>query len=256
MDRIRLIFSDLDRTLLRDNKTLSPFTREILARCRTRGIRLFPATARPPRTLAAGIDGLVWDGAICHNGGVAVLEGQIIWEQGIPPETAAPLLQALTGRFPRHRVSAEMAGTLYANFDAGLLWPGIPYTPTDFTRLPPLPCEKLLVELRAPGDEAALRALLPEGLQLTVAEGTLAMIQPQGVEKGRAALALCARLGVDPQETVAFGDDLNDLPLLAACGVGVAVENALPPVKAAADAVCPSNEADGPAQWLAEHVLG
>ncbi len=255
MQKIQVIFSDLDRTLLRDDKTLSPFTLGILARCRARGIRFVPATARPPRSLENELAGLNWDGAICHNGGVALLDGRIIWEQGIAPQTAGPLLRALTVRFPQHGLSAEIAGQLYANFDASRLWPGVASTPTDFSELPALPCEKLLIELHSPADAAALKALLPETLALTVAEGTLGMIQPRGVEKGRAALALCKRLGVPPAETAAFGDDLNDIPLLRACGVGVAVENALPAVKAAADAVCGSNQEDGPARWLAEHIL-
>lgn len=255
MRKIQLIFSDLDRTLLRDDKTLSPFTLKVLARCRARGIRFVPATARPPRALENAVAGLCWDGAICHNGGVAVLRGKIIWEEGVDPQTAGPLLRALSARFPRHGLSAEIAGQLYANFDATRLWPGVEYTRTDFTHLPPLPCEKLLLELLSPAEEAVLRALLPETLALTVAEGTLGMIQPRGVEKGRAALALCKALGVPPEETAAFGDDLNDVPLLAACGVGVAVENALPQVKAAADEICPSNQEDGPARWLAAHIL-
>ena len=52
-----------------------------------------------------------------------------------------------------------------------------------------------------------------------------------------------------------FGDDLNDIPLLQAGGWGVAVSNALPTVKAAAQEVCLSNQEDGVAHWLEEHIL-
>lgn len=59
----------------------------------------------------------------------------------------------------------------------------------------------------------------------------------------------------DMEEIVAFGDDYNDIEMLRACGTGVAVGNALAEVKQAADEVCLTNEEDGVALWLTEHVL-
>jgi len=52
------------------------------------------------------------------------------------------------------------------------------------------------------------------------------------------------------EKVVCFGDNLNDLPLFAACDVRVAVENAKPEIIAAADYICESNENDGVARWL------
>ncbi len=255
MRQIKLIASDLDGTLLRDDKSLSPHTRQVLARCREKGFLFFVATARPPRALERWISGLSYDGAICHNGGVVALNGEIIWEQGIPPIIAADMAQQILDKFPGTRLSAEIGGKLYANFDSGVLWPGSDFIPTNFSVFPDNPVEKLLVGLDNPGLANRLRDLLPPGLSLQISENTLAMIQPEGVEKGKALTAVCERLGVSPTETVAFGDDWNDISLLRAAGVGIAVENALPEVKAAAAAVCFSNEEDGPARWLEEHLL-
>ena len=61
-------------------------------------------------------------------------------------------------------------------------------------------------------------------------------------------------LGVPMAEAAAFGDDLADVGMLQACGFGIAVANALPEVKAAADFVTASNDEDGVAKWLAEHA--
>ena len=52
-----------------------------------------------------------------------------------------------------------------------------------------------------------------------------------------------------------FGDNLNDLPMFEACDVRVAVENAAPEVRAAADYICGANDADGVVKWLAENAL-
>jgi len=52
---------------------------------------------------------------------------------------------------------------------------------------------------------------------------------------------------------IGFGDNLNDLPMFTACDIRVAVENAKPEVKAAADMICGSNDNDGVAKWLEEY---
>ena len=57
------------------------------------------------------------------------------------------------------------------------------------------------------------------------------------------------------EHIVGFGDNLNDLPMFTACDVRVAVENAKPEVKAAADYICDTNDNDGVAKWLEERIL-
>ncbi len=69
-----------------------------------------------------------------------------------------------------------------------------------------------------------------------------------GIEK------LCRRWNIDPRRTVAIGDDVNDLPMIERAALGVAVENAKPAVKAAAERVVPTNEQDGVAV-LIEQLL-
>ena len=255
MQEIKLIACDLDRTLLRSDKTLSPYTRSVLARCRERGILFFAATARPPRALERWIEHLSYDGALCHNGGVAIFQDQIIWEQGIDPGTAMQLLQRLQREFPDATLSAEIGGELYANFDAGTIWNGIAYHFTDFSSLPDKPAEKLIIGYQSPEQVDAVMACLPKELYCQISDDKIIMIQPKGVEKGAALKGICEKLEISLTQTVAFGDDWNDISLLKNAGIGVAVENALPEVKAVADEICASNEKDGPAHWLEQHLL-
>lgn len=56
------------------------------------------------------------------------------------------------------------------------------------------------------------------------------------------------------ERVVGFGDNLNDLPMFTACDVRIAVENAKPEVKAAADYICGANDNNGVAKWLEENV--
>ena len=58
------------------------------------------------------------------------------------------------------------------------------------------------------------------------------------------------------EDFVAFGDSLNDLAMLQAAGRSVAVANGRPDILAVCDDICPSNQEDGVARYLAEHFLG
>ncbi|MBQ9044452.1 MAG: HAD family phosphatase [Oscillospiraceae bacterium] len=73
--------------------------------------------------------------------------------------------------------------------------------------------------------------------------------------KGNALRFLARHLGLNERDTIAFGDSSNDLPMLQSAGVGVAMGNADPAVKAVCSAVTDTNENDGVAVYLEEHIL-
>lgn len=81
------------------------------------------------------------------------------------------------------------------------------------------------------------------------------LIQP-GVSKGVALRWLAANYGIKPEETLAIGDSLNDLEMIRAAGLGVAMGNASLEVKAQAGAVVAGNEADGVAEAIERFILG
>ena len=67
--------------------------------------------------------------------------------------------------------------------------------------------------------------------------------------------AVAARFGIALADVIAFGDDHNDVEMLRACGMGVAVANAIDEAKAAADFICHTNDNDGPANWIEKNLL-
>lgn len=73
--------------------------------------------------------------------------------------------------------------------------------------------------------------------------------------KGNALRFLARYLGIPECDTVAFGDSSNDLSMLQSAGVGVAMGNAAPAVRAVCRAVTDTNENDGVAVWLEEQLL-
>ena len=109
------------------------------------------------------------------------------------------------------------------------------------------PAQRLaaLEELPRRFDDLSFSTSMPFNIEINAREAT----------KGRALLSLCRHLGLDPKQTLALGDGTNDLDLLQLAGVGVAMENAEPAVKAAADVVTADNNAGGFAAAVEKYVL-
>jgi len=81
-------------------------------------------------------------------------------------------------------------------------------------------------------------------------------ISVKGVTKENGVREICKRLGITMEDVIAFGDSDNDLCLLRAAGMGVAMGNAEEHVKAAADAITRTNNEDGVAHAVREFVFG
>lgn len=80
-------------------------------------------------------------------------------------------------------------------------------------------------------------------------------VTPQGVSKGSGLRELTRLLGISLAETIAVGDNLNDLDMMTAAGLGVAMDNATPETKALADHITGSNNEDGVAQVIERFIL-
>ncbi len=94
-----------------------------------------------------------------------------------------------------------------------------------------------------------MEALFPD-LNVCSALGNNVELNAPAANKGDAIRALCARLGIAVEESIAFGDGLNDLTMIETAGLGVAMENGEPVVKAAAKRIAPHHGEDGVGQVL------
>lgn len=108
------------------------------------------------------------------------------------------------------------------------------------------PLEKLQMYFREENMDERLRQLkvLPESFpSLITSSSTKNNVEINSAEagKGKALLRLCSMLGIRQEETLAFGDGLNDVEMLQAAGRGCAMENAADAVKASADVQIESN---------------
>ena len=87
-----------------------------------------------------------------------------------------------------------------------------------------------------------LMEMFPQLDFLSVFEGPMCDINPKGISKATGIRRICNILGISMDEVIAFGDDRNDLEMISQAGIGVAMGNAIDPVKNAADYITDSCE--------------
>ena len=249
MKNIKAIITDLDRTLLRTDKSLSEYTVDVLRKCKERGIKVMASTARPGRTVTE-YDAVIGCDAMTVMNGAKVMVGDQVMTYGIPEELAEEMLSKVCER-KKLLFSVETGEILYAAEHI----PEFEYTL--HTRFPKLPAGETAYKILVSGEGAAefVKENLPEGLHCTVANGYLVQIMSNDANKRNGVKVMLNAFGIAPEEAVYFGDDQDDAESMQLCGLGVAVDNAIPEVKAVADELAESNDADGVAKWIEEHLL-
>lgn len=249
MKNIKAIITDLDRTLLRTDKSLSTYTVSVLKECKARGIKVMAATARPERTVKEYDAAISFDAVTVMNG-AKVMVGDKVLTYGIPDKLAEEMLAKVCGR-KELLFSVETGEILYAAEHI----PEFEYTL--HTGFPKLPEGETAYKILVSGEGAAefVKENLPEGLHCTVANGYLVQIMSKDANKRNGVKVMLNAFGIAPEEAVYFGDDQDDAESMQLCGIGVAVENAIPEVKSVADEIAESNDEDGVARWIEEHLF-
>ena len=110
---MKAIITDLDRTLLHTDKTLSAYTVAILQKCCNRGIAVMAATARPQRSMQDYDDLLHFQAITTMNGARIILPDRIL-ENGIAHASAKQILSQII-TIPDVLISLETADGLFAN---------------------------------------------------------------------------------------------------------------------------------------------
>lgn len=252
--QVKLVITDLDRTFLREDKTVSSYAISVIEEMRRRGILFMIATARPEIAVKQFIPSLSFDYAVYHNGALVDFCNGHVLHYGISSEIAMQICQSLLKSYPEEKIAIEMDNMRYTNFPATDIWPGVDFEYTDFTDLPKKTAEKILIPMSGEYHHK-FQGFLPDDLYIQISESTLCMIMNRKAHKLTGIQSICEKVGIKLDEAVAFGDDLNDIDMLKACGIGVAVSNALDEVKSAATEICGSNAEDGVAKWIESHLL-
>lgn len=275
---ISLLAMDLDGTaLLDDRKTFSPRLCAALDAAARKGVAIVPTTGRQYAMLPPAVHtGAVWEElcVLCNGGEIRRLRtGELLETHYIETDAARQIMEiaarlglpvefSADGQLYLTRESWDMQreheeslpfhlnsilatrGREVSSLDTVLEQPGLAL---DKINLPYVPCERRTEAERL----------------LAAAPVSFAWSSPHSVEithslatKANGMLAACGLLGIDPAHTMAIGDSGNDIPMLRAAALGVAMGSAPQEVKDAADAVTGSNMEDGVAIAIERYILG
>jgi len=262
--KISLVLSDVDGTLVTDDKRLTTASVEAVRLLRAAGIRFAIASSRPPRGMQSVAAALDIDTPMTgFNGGViATRDGAVLASHFVPRDVGQTAIETMgkagaqiwvfnadrwlvrdtaAAYIIREQRTVGFAPTLVDDFAPFLDQVGkIVGVSEDFEFL--ARCE--IETARCLGDRATVARSQAYYLDVT-----------NPLANKAAALRLVAEhLGIARDEIVAIGDGLNDIGMLQEAGFGVAMGNGSQPVQSAGDFVTASNQQDGFAQAIG-HIL-
>ena len=263
--RIRLLVSDIDGTLVRNDKSLSDDVIAAVGRVRKAGLMMSLISARPPSGMlwiAQRLELTNFIGAF--NGGTILCpDGAIVAAERLRPECAARALALL--EHPAVTPWLFSDGLWYAQTLDGIYVPRErraanvePVISNNFARL-----LARVDKIVGVSNDHAVLARLEASVSATLGgDATVGRSQPYYLDitapaanKGDGLSALARAAGVALDEVAVIGDQRNDLPMFARAGLAIAMGQGPSEVRAAADWVTRSNEADGVAHAIDELVL-
>jgi len=277
--RYRILALDVDGTLLDRDGTLRPRTAAAVARAAESGIRPVLCTGRRYRRARPVADQLGLDAPLVCNSGALVKDPdghRTLWRADLG---AGPLAEALALFRDRDEFAVSFRDDdpaspdfLVARSPTGRpLFDEFVALNREFAGIDPDWADR-----RDPGGhfhlcaigtraamlafEEAVLARLPGRFRTFVQKsprysGTMCELLREDASKWTAVLHLAELWGVAPSEICAVGDDMNDLPMIAGAGLGVAMGHAPPAVLAAADLVTGDHDCDGVAMLIDDVLL-
>lgn len=270
MTDIRLLALDLDGTILTPELGISQRIMTAVAAARARGVPVIIATGRMYRSTVRYARMLDLPGPlICYQGGyireMPAADGSpgalllhrtmaadaarvaVAWSRGHGLDPHLNIGdRLLVGRGPGELPDYERMSGVGPEYVADLNAVEEPVTKVLAVGVPGLPYEVL----------ADARLAFAERLEVTVSHPEYLEFMPLGVTKSTGLAFLADRLGIPMSAVMACGDQANDLEMLRDVGLGVAMGDAPPEVRAAADAITGTVWEDGAAAAIERHILG
>ena len=263
MAKIKLIACDMDGTLLNSSKEIPQKNIEAVKRAKEAGILFVIATGRHDSMIKSYMDELEIEMPVISCNGAIVREpftGRTFSTHPLSTEQMFAVIEACKETGADYHVYCR--DTIYGEQVSGK----IPYYIEKNRQLPDREkvrihtdpdyrkfisgCDegfyKVLVLSDSPeGLKAAEEEIKSKtGLEAAQSDSQLMDVMQKEISKAAALKDLCAELGIEIEETAAFGDQLNDLEMIRTAGLGVAMANAVDTVKEAADIVTSKNNCD------------
>lgn len=251
----KLVLFDIDGTLLDQHHQIPASTKEAVALLQAAGVHTAIATGRTPSDFTWVCEELGIHSYVSINGQYVVHEGRVIYENRMPLDLLHELSEfaLAAGHMTAYCGAGEVCVSRHAepHLAAGFHSVNLPYPKVDpdYYRHSPVYQGNLFITAE---EEAAYASRFPS-LRLIRWHVQAVDFLPAGSSKAAGIDYLLQAFGVTHEECAAFGDGLNDLEMLTAVGIGVAMGNGCPEAKEAANYVTASSSEHGiwdALQWL------
>ncbi len=254
----KVILMDLDETLFREDKTISEYSMDVLERCRKKGLYVGFATSRGYNDIQGWIRKVNPDVVISSGGAYVLFRGEPVYESLFSAEEIRDIIatsRRLCG--DEVEITVDTIHTLYWNqlVSASAKYTGSgTVTVTDFNDFKER-AFKISVNTYEEEIAAEIAACVPACRSLKFSDIPWYTFSKSHAMKESGIAKLAEYLHIPMEEMIAFGDDYSDMGMLKACGLGIAMGNAIPPVKEVADLIIGTNTGDGVAHFLEETFL-
>lgn len=246
MNNIKIIFFDIDGTLIEKKKKITPKILETLKKLKENHIKICIATGRSPIQLPEL--GINFDVYLTFNGSYCFNDQNTIFEQSIPKEDVKTIIKN-AHQIERPVAVATKNQTAVNGLDADLkeyfaFGGKIPTVSKNFDEI--VANERIyqmMMSCRKKDYDKILQNV--KNAQITAWWDRAVDIIPTTGNKGIAIEKVLNYYSISKAEAMAFGDGRNDIEMLEAVGHGIAMGNAIEDVKEIADAVCDSVRNDG-----------
>jgi hypothetical protein len=264
----RLAFCDVDGTVASFDGRVSPAVHKAMQAVVDSGGWITLSTGRGYQLTKPYLDRAVVNAPlICCNGGLVVepVTRRVLHVEPMPLPLARDLMRLAVAEGIEMWFYLDDLETMLENRPIedgfvlrrdGVLLRSAPDPLAELTRPP----HKVVVSAPTPEDTPAVIARVQQEVGerarvLASSPRRIEVILP-GISKGNAMALVARHLGVKREETIGIGDGNNDVEMLEWAGVGVAMDNASPVARAAADWIAPPVEEDGAAIALRRYMLG
>lgn len=238
-----LLALDLDGTTVDRNGKLGFKTKTALLAARERGHLVVFATGRRDIDMFSFWEEIRYADFLLLNNGAKLMTTdtkEVLFNHVIGPEAARHLIEkCLSENWQLHVTSGDYWAVNKWNDGLQSYIDYLGTAPTRYARLEDTPWQNVEGFMVTADRKPVCRYIAEAGLPLacTLSEDACVDIMTQNISKWGGLQELMALLGISPERVIAAGDYMNDLPMIQGAGVGIAVANALPEVKAAADYV-------------------
>ena len=265
---IKLVVTDIDDTLVNSRNEISKKNREVIEKCKEQDIKVILASGRPDFGMMKIVEDLKLDSydnyLLSYNGArIANLKtGEVVYEKFLSPERIKFLIdKALENdcdilTYQNGDVLTNRDNE-YARVEVGLVGAKLIIAENMKEHIKEGAAKVII--LKNPDEAQTIKEKLQKELgyeyEVAASKPFFIEVNDKGISKGGSLDALCKKLGLTKDNVMALGDGLNDLSMIEFAGMGVAVDNANPVLKEAANFISKSNDEDGFAYAIEKFIL-